>query len=297
MKGIEGQPEPDDESQKSIIEVTPKEVLRDFERIKTIIDSLERPIASILDDLSPAIERGEYSVIIGDDASGRIPTLIINDVLRSLYEDTNIPPPLVRFIAGSRHAVDTARTTKERSVSDQVERILRDAQKSRADGAVLIVTDTISSGQSLLPLTMALRDIGVEADIASIGLDYANVEGQKDAMQQKLNVRNLVYGVEGTPPIYANNHLGGVTKNAEDLFAMPSVKGYRDLSASDAEEAEQVQNEDDKETLLRWSKQALVDAHAAQQTLNKARALAHQVAERLEKNYRSKHRNGQLPTK
>ena len=53
-------------------EKNPEEIykLQPHEQVK--IKELETPLAEILEQLRPEIERGEYSAIIGDDASGRI---------------------------------------------------------------------------------------------------------------------------------------------------------------------------------------------------------------------------------
>ncbi|MBI5420722.1 MAG: hypothetical protein HZA35_00180 [Parcubacteria group bacterium] len=51
---------------------------------KEIVE-LEEPIQRLLDQLRPHLEKNEYRLIIGDDASGRIPTLIMRKVMDTIY--------------------------------------------------------------------------------------------------------------------------------------------------------------------------------------------------------------------
>ncbi|MEW6610397.1 MAG: hypothetical protein AB1352_02075 [Patescibacteria group bacterium] len=48
--------------------------------------------------LKEPIERGDYQYIIGEDTSARIPTLIVNRVLKQLYQERNHPTPYTLFL-------------------------------------------------------------------------------------------------------------------------------------------------------------------------------------------------------
>lgn len=79
-----------------------KEMLSEEDRkfIADCIEDLRAPTQKILQQLHKKIEKGEYTIIMGDDTSGRIPTLIIGGVIKELYQENHFPAPLVRFIAG-----------------------------------------------------------------------------------------------------------------------------------------------------------------------------------------------------
>src|SRR3989344_9337060 len=79
---------------------------------KEALLGLEDPLANILEKLRPELERGEYRLIIGDDASGRIPTRIVGEVIKKLSEERGFPRPLVRFIAGSTFMDQNRRSEK-----------------------------------------------------------------------------------------------------------------------------------------------------------------------------------------
>lgn len=68
--------------------------------MSTKIENLEYPIRDILEKMLPNIERGEYDLIIGIDASGRIPTIIMEKFIKHVYSKNRISLPDIRFMAG-----------------------------------------------------------------------------------------------------------------------------------------------------------------------------------------------------
>jgi len=66
------------------------------------IAELREPIQNLLEQLRDKIDKGEYGVIIGDDASGRIPALILDNVIKSVYQDKGYTKPKTIFFAGSK---------------------------------------------------------------------------------------------------------------------------------------------------------------------------------------------------
>ena len=64
------------------------------------VAELELPIKIIIEKIRPRIENGEYGLIIGDDASGRIPTLILGNFIRKTSEQKGLDKPNIVFIPG-----------------------------------------------------------------------------------------------------------------------------------------------------------------------------------------------------
>lgn len=183
------------------------------------IENLREPIEKILSQLYDDIEAGAYQLITGDDASGRIPALILNNVIKARYRAKGYSDPEMNFVAGvgSGHSRGKAldktallgRTSLVRQIKD---RIL--AGGGELKGA-LIVTDIIETGNSLRPLVEALENEGVSADIAAVfatrGLE--SIPGCR-----------VVDGGGGASGIYKQYRLSGVKKNVGDLFAEPYKK-------------------------------------------------------------------------
>ncbi len=132
-------------------------------KIKTKeILTLKSAVAELIDEMKDKIEAGKYSLIIGDESSGRIPTLLINKVISKIYEENGLEKPKIVFLAGNNPG---------KAAADYVE-VLDDFFKEHKiefpdkDHGALISTEYILSGTRLKPLTQMLRDRNVEYEIA-----------------------------------------------------------------------------------------------------------------------------------
>src|SRR3989338_2608702 len=174
------------------------------------VAELEKPIKKIKD----RIERGEYGLIIGDDASGRIPTLILGNFIKKVSEQKGQERPNIIFIPGklSDFAYDSMGEFK----------IHLEKWGFREGKRILIVTDTILSGESLEILVKLIKRLGHDCDIATIGLERP-ISGM---VERKLNlgITEIVSGkyknkndkkIPHTPQIYKSDY-SGVSKSAGD---------------------------------------------------------------------------------
>ena len=88
---------------------------------------------------------------------------------------------------------------------------------SEYHGRVLIIEDTISSGESIKPITDVLKSMGVDFDIVSIGALFFS----KEKAVEKMLGSEIYYAMTQTPPIYNKRSLAGVRKERGDLFSKP----------------------------------------------------------------------------
>lgn len=187
------------------------------EVINEAVTLSRRPII----ELHSQISRGDYKVVFGDDASGRILALIWREFLGKVNASKEQPKPETLFLAGSKDLTSSQMLDKVKKITAYLERRhLKDLFQDKNDRA-LIVTDTIQTGQSLLPLTYALANIGVRYDIVTnVLID----EVPQIIVESNLGAR-IHYGdkrhSDTAPYSYKNVSISGVAKNAEDLFARP----------------------------------------------------------------------------
>lgn len=193
--------------------------------------SLYESGAQILEGLEGDINAGNYAVILGDDASGRIAALILGDVIKTSYHQHGYEPPAIRFVAGSGQ-----RSTDGISSLDLKHKFFRYRKKKKldtyakklnaefgfSDGGnrkLLLVTDVIATGNSLTPLAEALGRHGIPFDVAAFaGPDY------KSALEEKWNTR--IFEGSGCGSIYSRPDLSGVEKNIKDLHAHPTLHNH-----------------------------------------------------------------------
>lgn len=184
------------------------------------------------------INSGAYDVVIGDDASGRIPALIFSKILKGTYKKSGVEPPKTFFVGLPR----IADKEFEKELYDFVEHGVGLSAKR-----VLIVTDAVYSGIHLKSLTKILDEKNVAYDIVTLGIETevsqakravekgVRGKGYLKSMQErsyvnprvevqrleKLLKTQIFWGMEGTPQIFGKRHLGGVKKQTGQLFAKP----------------------------------------------------------------------------
>lgn len=197
--------------------------------------SLRRPIADLYRQYQEEIERGEYGLILGDDVSGRIPTLILSEVIKSAYAKHGNTPPLTRFVAGGYHI-----SSKYDSESkDQLERrmlgteelmrnFVKEMEARNSGTRTLLVTEGISYGAALNTLLDGVKRAGVDLDVAAVG----GLESGVKAIEKKHGVRVSV-GQEHVPGIYGHRALTGLQKERGSPVAraLHQIHPYTNVNA------------------------------------------------------------------
>lgn len=188
------------------------------------IAELEKPIENIIEQLRPAIERGEYGLIISDDTSGRVPERIIEGVIKGVYDRLDHQRPTALFIAGSgAHKYDFELTpgqikSKQEQIRKTVKKYINACDRvAQPHRRALIVTETIDSGLSLAPLAGSLQAEDIEYDFASVALVGADAKRQED--KELLLGGKIYYAQKNTPSIFGKHGLSGVTKSPSSTHA------------------------------------------------------------------------------
>ena len=153
------------------------------------ISELEAPLKRIIEKLSVRIEDGEYSLIIGDDASGRIPAIILGNFVKRISEARGLVNPDIIFIPGKldnglQSFLDKILNRKNTSKQQEELDEYVSNQGAIKEKRILIITDTIQSGYSLKTLVDLLNRAGYNCDIATIGMETPIVgQGMKESLK------------------------------------------------------------------------------------------------------------------
>ena len=187
------------------------------------ITELEEPSKKIIQKILTRIEKGEYGLIIGDDASGRVPALILGGFIKRVSKLKNLHEPNIIFIPGKlQKDIDT---TPERLKEHMAKYGLKVGDR------VLIVTDAIESGRSLEVLSNLLKESGFGFDIATMGVVVSDGDVEESAYleysrKNKLADSNIISGEltrkenesnTQIPSIWLDRELNGVFKHPGDL--------------------------------------------------------------------------------
>ena len=201
------------------------------------IEQLRGSIKTILEKMRLKINNGEYTHIIGDDASGRIPALIFDKVLGGIYKEKGYVKPKTKFFAGERFSATADQEHKTKQIGKFLDKYVVEKNK---DAKVLVVTDVIFTGLSLRPVARALQEKFIEFDVAAIG--FTGDVRKKDEM---FGSAKVFYGMTDLPSVYGARDLAGVKKEKGELFSYPS-KAFKETK-----EARQDANAL-SEDLIRW---------------------------------------------
>ncbi len=200
------------------------------------IEELREPIRGLLLKLRDKIDAGKYSLIVGDDASGRIPTIIFNKIIGGLCKARGIKLPQALFFAGSRSFSPEELERKTFAVSNNLQENIRKGRIDK-DLEALVVTDTIATGSSLKHICEALKENGIRFDIVTIGL-FSPAEDVEKFLGGK-----VLSATSEPPKVYTSYRKGfsGVKKSSGSTFSESRKKLERKLWESWGTSEEDVQ--------------------------------------------------------
>lgn len=200
----------DKETESAVSNVPPKP---EDETLLWEIEETKKLMIDLIDQLGEEIENGLYQVLIGDDASGRIPALMFHYFLRELCQRRGQPAPKTYFYPATR-----ANDPYAHHIYSDVHKYLeqfRIKDKLKEGGKVLIVTEMIESGSALSPVALYLNELNIPYDIASLSL-----RGNMSDIQNRLVRESVHFAKENYVPSTTWNHkMAGVKK----------IKGTRDV--------------------------------------------------------------------
>ena len=117
------------------------------------VAELEEPVKKIIEKVRNRIEHGDYGLIIGDDASGRIPALILGSFIQKVSEQKGLRRPNIIFIPGKLEMESwpgkmLSSVKLNQKQSEELDEYMSSHGASK-EKKILIVTDTRSSRQEI----------------------------------------------------------------------------------------------------------------------------------------------------
>ncbi len=177
--------------------------------ISEVLD-MKANATSIVKQLKEQIETGEYKTIIGDDASGRIPTLLFKKVLDKVTGGS----VKTLFIGGGKGM------WWNEEKEENIKNILSNYQE-HIEGKALFVTEYLGGGEGMAKMAEQLEAAGIDFDIASLG----SLEPEKHYLDEFkiLKKHKLLIGSYSpriSPSVYKEHSISGVFKeNKQDAIA------------------------------------------------------------------------------
>ena len=207
-------------------------------------ESFQKMIKGLRED----IENGSIDLVLGEDASGRIPAIIIGEFIKTIYKKRGFPlkKRFFRFFAGGRGNdpiykyqgkyylqkefyeqnqnacyLDAQQTKKE----DVLLQMLKDLKEKEDVKKILIVTEYIEHGTSLQLIFELIKKVGLSVKCATMSIaEKPRGEGEED----RKNKLSKKFSIDPKDVIAGNNTifvhqptLSGVQKDRSKPFAEP----------------------------------------------------------------------------
>lgn len=131
------------------------------------IGQLKEPLTLILEQMRSQIANHEYGIIIGDDTSGRIPTLILSRVINSIYNFQGENPAIVTFAQGS-----SDKDYYYAMATHLIEKTRRFREKNEKKEKALLVTEFLGKGECVNTFIEILKNMKVTTDVAAVESFY-----------------------------------------------------------------------------------------------------------------------------
>lgn len=136
-----------------------------------IIEDMIVPVEHILEQAKEQVERGEYNLLVADDTRGRIPSLILHQVLKDIYAARGFASPEIAFLASGRFTPEE-QTKANELISRLVQRNTAHGQQTRS----LIITELIYSGENVSHIVDVLQKQDTPFDVACLYLDVGDYQ-------------------------------------------------------------------------------------------------------------------------
>lgn len=169
------------------------------------IAELEESMRQLLRELLPHIRSGEYSLLIGDDISGRIPTLLIRKFINTIRTENGQKEIPTYFF---RSKAEASKISPD-SISSLIAFAKTAVTGSTIDSKALVITEYISSGRHIRQTGSILSQSDIPYDVATVYMDVPEQVYRMGGIIPE-TTRLFSGGQDNYPKIYSNPDISGV---------------------------------------------------------------------------------------
>ncbi len=144
--------------------ISPKRRDSDFYASRQM-EEIETPMLKISKDLFPHIQNAEYSMIVSDDNSGRIPSMVWRNVINTIYDIQGKDQITMAYIRGERKGDELFFHSQ---IVEVLKELALEAQRKMPNTRVLISTEHIGDGVHVGSIGRFLEEAGIPYDVVSI---------------------------------------------------------------------------------------------------------------------------------
>ncbi len=200
-----------------------------LEYSNTAIPRMRKSVKKLLHEMRGHVQRDDIAFILGDDTSGRVPTLLIAHSINAYRATKGLPKLPVFFCEGTRDSNDVEQIRAFTPIAKRIACL--DSSKK-----ALIVTDNIGSGASCMSLIERVGSQGFAAIAATFG-GVSSRSLQSFTRNSRWPDTTIAYSGEGDPSMLIDKvELSGLTQRrpkfspglvADDAYTRWMMRGIR----------------------------------------------------------------------
>lgn len=191
------------------------------------VGELYRPMRSLVKNLAVQLESGDFEILVGEDASGRVPSFIMKRIIDRIYEMSGRPHPKMIFLAGG--SISRKSEDREKKKNAIVAYLKESGLEQQNIHRALIITDTIHTGRSSSLLENALSELNIRVDIASVASTKSKSELGADYEYSHMHIGKDFF----EPKVLHDSSISGVFKNDLDVHAKSTRTERRHFTTKD----------------------------------------------------------------
>lgn len=139
-------------------------------------------------ELINSIKEGKYNLLIADDVSARIPSLIFYKVMKEIYSKNGFANPKLVFIPGQRTSTCSY---VDLLISEHINEYLKNVDLLNTETNALFITESIDRGKTIEILSDALKRSRINFDAVAFSIFGISGDHIRDEVKQKLEQSNV----------------------------------------------------------------------------------------------------------
>ncbi len=126
-----------------------------------------------IDELAENISEHKYDIVVGDDVSGRLPTLVLHGVMKKVYTSDGVDSPKLLFFKGNKGGwgvdIEEFKMWKE-NMQKELLRYLQEGIINK-NSKILIVTEFVKNNNTILNFNEIFGKIGLGFEVLALQRD------------------------------------------------------------------------------------------------------------------------------
>lgn len=185
------------------------------------IAGLKEGMANLVQKLQANIDNGKYDALVSDEVGGRIPTLILREIIKARRPESKI----------NTYFIASGKTYFPQHGSEDYNKLIQYIRDiTEGDNNVLLVTQYVHSGKTLAKLAGALQEAGVSHVDAAV---LNSLKEESVLQKHTFGTENVFVGTSDSSTYEFDEHTSWLTGVAKTKDYSPKLKLLQEVIAQE----------------------------------------------------------------